>query len=86
MDGIPPDAQTAFVSFVTALLVGGPFALLGAFGVVRAARIIARLILRGRIVASIAITLLVCLLGSLGLLGAAVSVQSILGWFSGFGG
>ena len=77
MDGVHPEAQLAIVSLFAALVVGGPVALAGAYGILRAARLVATLILRGKILASIGLVLTVGLLGGLGFLGATVSVDSV---------
>ena len=60
MDSLPYEAQTALVSFSTALLIGGPIALFGASRVFAVARLATSFAMRRQLVTSLGIGVLGC--------------------------
>ena len=66
METLSFEAQTALVSFSTAVLIGGPFALIGAGRVIAIARLATRFAMRRQLATSLG-------LGLLGCVGAAIS-------------
>ncbi|RKQ96641.1 hypothetical protein [Maricaulis maris] len=65
MDTLPHEAQLALTSFLIALAIGGPVALIGAGNTIIAARWIGTFVVRRRVTTGI----LVSLLGGAGLFG-----------------
>lgn len=68
MDTLPHEAQLALTSFIAALLVGGPIALIGAGNAIAIARWTGTFMLRRRLATSI----LFGLVGSAGLFGSSL--------------
>tara|TARA_R110000868_G_scaffold53928_1_gene169117 strand:- start:1962 stop:2267 length:306 start_codon:yes stop_codon:yes gene_type:complete len=60
MDSLPYEAQTALVSFSTALLIGAPVALFGAGRVFEVARVATRFAMRRQLVTSLGIGVIGC--------------------------
>ncbi|MCR9266149.1 MAG: hypothetical protein NXI03_01125 [Alphaproteobacteria bacterium] len=68
MTALPQDIQLALVSFLVALFVGGPVALLGASNVEGIARIAGGFLLQRRLMSGVMLSLL----GGMGLLGGGL--------------
>lgn len=85
MNELPHEAQLALISFLAALFVGGPVALLGASNVFAAVRIAGLFALRHRFATGLGISLL----GGAGLFGAGLLASpdaAAAGWIAGLAG